>query len=188
MVVNPLSEEILPDVWPEPLLAQSDSVCLCPVTGCLWEEADSHLAAASLGLCQVCRLLLHMWRVKLVSFCTDWWMQYGHGPSWVWIQLTIMMHAIKTWHFWSTDRLPNLPWLWDWVCPLPWDTCHLPEPHQHWCKSRGGCRHYQQTTSTLFPTQLSGPWEQEAQNFPQSKILARCWTHASLSSGICLCC
>lgn len=155
MFVNPFSEEILPDVWPEPQLAQCDSICLWPVTGCLWEEAGSHLAAASLGLCQVHRLLLHMWRLKLVSFCTNWWMQYGHGPCWVWIQLTITMHAIKTWHLLSTDRLPSLLQLWVWVCPLPWDVCHLPEPHQHW----GGCSHYQQTTSALFPRQLSGSWE-----------------------------
>lgn len=147
MLVNPFHEEFLRDVWPEPLLVQCDSVCFCPVAGCLQEEADSHLAAASLGLCQVHRLLLHMWRLKLVSFLYKlinaiWaWALPG-----LWVQLTIMMHAVKTWHLLSTDRLPSLLRLWAWVCPLPWGACHHPEPQQHWWESREGCRSYQETT------------------------------------------
>lgn len=107
-----------------------------------------------------------MWKLKLVSFCTSWWMQCGHGPCWVWVQLTIMMHAIKTWHLLSTHRLLSLLQLWAWVCPLLWDACHLPEPHQPWWESRGGCRHYQQTTSTLFPSQLSGSLGTGSSNLP----------------------
>lgn len=52
------------------------------------------------------------------------------------------------------------------MCPLLWDACHLPEPHQPWWESRGGCRHYQQTTSTLFPSQLSGSLGTGSSNLP----------------------
>lgn len=41
------SEELFPNIYPEPPLAQFKAFSLCPITSCLGEEADCHLSTSS---------------------------------------------------------------------------------------------------------------------------------------------